>query len=319
MALIGLVMASLLAGAAAYLVLGGSSDEHERSLHRLQAVVLAHVGGLVVRLSSAAPVRRLADMPVVARACDELDARLLRVRHVREALSVEGTSDVLALALVCWAGLALAATLALGSAVAGLAAWALLIAGLPLRDAAAARKRSEELTAQMPGVLRTLSMALGSGETLAQAIAYVGAHEKGPAGEAFLRASLRLRCGIPAAEALEGLAQELDAPGVGLLVTALVISQRTGSPLKALLESSAALVERQGEFERLLMVKTAQVRLSVRVVCLLPAIMVALLSLISPDFQKGLASAPGMASLACAAVMDGAALLIIRHLMRGVL
>ena len=47
-------------------------------------------------------------------------------------------------------------------------------------------------------------------------------------------------------------------------------SHRTGSPLRDLLARSAALVERQGEFERELEVKTAQVRLSARIVCSLP-------------------------------------------------
>lgn len=120
-------------------------------------------------------------------------------------------------------------------------------------------------------------------------------------------------------EALTALAGELPAPGVGLLATALVISHRTGSPLKGLFQRSAVLVERQGEFERLLSVKTAQVRLSVRIVCLLPAVMVAILATISPDFQKGLATASGVMCVCAAAVLDGLAVLIIRRLAKGVL
>ena len=115
------------------------------------------------------------------------------------------------------------------------------------------------------------------------------------------------------------LGRELDAPGVGLLTTALVIAQRTGSPLRGLFQSSAQLVERQGEDERMLAVKTAQVRLSVRIVCLLPLMLVLLLSMISVDFQQGLATPAGTASILLAACMDGCALLIIRRLMRGVI
>jgi tight adherence protein B len=162
-------------------------------------------------------------------------------------------------------------------------------------------------------------MALGSGETLTQAVEYVGVHTRGYAREAFVKAAMRLRCGASTEEAMAGLSRELDAPGVGLLTTALVIAQRTGSPLRGLFQSSAQLVERQGEYERMLAVKTAQVRLSVRIVCLLPLVLVCLLSLISVDFQHGVATLPGMVSLLVAAGMDGCALLIIRHLMRGVL
>ena len=159
---------------------------------------------------------------------------------------------------------------------------------------------------------------MGSGQTLAQAVEYVGTHERGPAAEPFGRLSLRLRCGLGTEEALGLLAAELEAPGVELLATALVVSHRTGSPLRELLTRSARLVERQGEFQRLLAVKTAQVRLSVRIVCALPLALVLLLALISPDFQRGLLTPAGLASVLVALAMDAAALLIIRKLMRGV-
>lgn len=190
---------------------------------------------------------------------------------------------------------------------------------LPIWHSSRMRRQQQQLAAEMPGVFRTLDMAMGSGETLTQAVEYVGNHERGLAGEAFGRAALRLRCGMSSRDALEALVGELDAPGVGLLATALLISQRTGSPLRGLFQHSARLVEREGEFERMLSVKTAQVRLSVRIVSLLPAVMVVLLSLISPDYQRGLMTAAGFGCVVVATVMDLTALAIIRHLMRGVL
>ena len=108
-------------------------------------------------------------------------------------------------------------------------------------------------------------------------------------------------------------------PGVGLLVTALSISQRTGSPLRELFQRSANLVESHRQMERELVVKTAQVRLSARVVCLLPLALVGILSLISPDFQEGAATPLGMGCLLVALAMDGAALVIMRRLMKEVL
>ena len=79
-----------------------------------------------------------------------------------------------------------------------------------------------------------------------------------------------------------------------------------------------ALVERQGELERLLSVKTAQVRLSVRVVSALPPIMVGTLSLISPDFQRGVMTPVGLGCILVAAVLDAVAIVSIRALMRGI-
>ncbi|MDO4536749.1 MAG: type II secretion system F family protein [Coriobacteriales bacterium] len=189
---------------------------------------------------------------------------------------------------------------------------------LRLRVSARAQRDKRALSQEMPQILRTLASALASGNTLVQALDYVGLHEQGLAKEAFVRTSLRLRCGTSMEEALRLLEEELDAPGVGLMATALAISQRTGSPLRELLQQSAHLVEQQGEFDRLLMVRTAQVRLSVRVVCSLPPLMVLLLSLLSTDFRAGLMSAPGLACLVLATLMDALALLAIRHIMAGV-
>lgn len=181
------------------------------------------------------------------------------------------------------------------------------------------RRRKREVSQEMPGVFRTLSVALGAGQTLAQAIEYVGTHGRGPVSAGFASASLGLRCGASTEEVLESLSRKLEAPGMGLLTTALVISHRTGSPLRDLLSRSAALVERQGELERELAVKTAQVRLSARIVCSLPFLMVTLLAIISPDFQRGLISPVGLGCVALAAALDALAVLAIRRLMRSVL
>lgn len=206
-----------------------------------------------------------------------------------------------------------------GSPIAVLAVAAGLVGAMLARDSSIRQRERREALGAMPGIYRTLSVALGSGQTLSQAVAYVGAHEHGKAARVFARMSLRLRCGASTEEAVDLLARELSVPGAGLLATALVISHRTGSPLRDLLLRSAALAERQEEFERTLGVKTAQVRLSVRIVCLLPVVMMGLLALMSPDFQAGLATPVGIGCVTVASVLDAIALVVIRRLMRGVL
>lgn len=245
-------------------------------------------------------------------------AEALRAWLVGQGLELSLEEATAALCVGCGIAVALGGVLS-RSVVGALAVGGLCVLGAHLVDSSRQRRRARELSESMPGIFRTLAIALGSGQTLTQAIDYVGSHERGPAAGEFARTSLRLRCGVAVEEALSQLAEELDAPGMELLVTALLISQRTGSPLRDLFRRSARLVERQGEFERSLSVKTAQVRLSVRIVCLLPVLMIAVLSLISPDFQSGLASPVGTLSVVMALAMDGAALMIIRHLMRGVL
>lgn len=244
------------------------------------------------------------------------------VREVRAWFRARGTEpgrEEAAAMVVLGVGVASCASWPLfGSALSALVVAPALCGLLAARDAARQQRQRREVVAEMPGIYRTLAVAMGSGQTLAQAVEYVGSHERGPAAEVFARMSLRLRCGVPTEDAVRGLADELDVPGARLLAAALVISHRTGSPLRDLLLRSARLSERQGEFERLLVVKTAQVRLSVRIVCLLPVAMVGVLTLISPDFQQGLLTPSGLCCVAVAAALDGVALLLIRKIMRGV-
>lgn len=175
-----------------------------------------------------------------------------------------------------------------------------------------------QISHEMPLVFRMLASSLGSGKTLAQSLEYVGLHEDGHIAREFEHAALELRFGESSQSALNGLAQRLDTVGVRLLVATLSISQRTGSPLDAMLSRCAHMVEQQEGLERTLSVKTAQVRLSVKIVCCMPLVMLTALSLISPDFQRGLLTPTGITCVAIALAMDALALVIIRRLMKGV-
>ena len=183
----------------------------------------------------------------------------------------------------------------------------------------AKHQSSLEIAHMMPSIFRTIAVALGSGLTLSQSIEYVSKHTEGVVSESFCIADMQIKCGFPIEEAIEDLAERLDAPGVNLLASALVISHRTGSPLKNLLQKTAELVELQEKNQRLIATKTAQVRLSARIVCLLPVVLLIILSLVSPDFQKGLFTPSGVICTVIAMVMDCIALLIIRSIMRGVM
>lgn len=176
-----------------------------------------------------------------------------------------------------------------------------------------------EIAHMMPSIFRTIAVALGSGLTLSQSIEYVSKHTEGVVSESFCIADMQIKCGFPIEEAIEDLAERLDAPGVNLLASALVISHRTGSPLKNLLQKTAELVELQEKNQRLIATKTAQVRLSARIVCLLPVVLLIILSLVSPDFQKGLFTPSGVICTVIAMIMDCIALLIIRSIMKGVM
>lgn len=202
-----------------------------------------------------------------------------------------------------------------GSWVGG-AACALAALALAARKARKAKSACEErLEAAMPDVFRMLATALGSGSSLPQAIRYVGEHAEEPVGAVFSRAAFSMDCGMPVGLVLDDVLRELGAPGLDLVVAALKISQRTGAPLKDLLADASEVVVERIELRRALDVKTAQARLSAQVVALMPLAMIGFLALVSADFQRGVATPIGMASVAVALGLDAIAWLVIRKIM----
>ena len=78
------------------------------------------------------------------------------------------------------------------------------------------------------------------------------------------------------------------------------------------------MVEQRERLVRLLRTKTAQARLSVKIVCSLPFLMLLVLSAFSQDFRQGLFTLQGAVCIAIALTLDGIALLIIKKLMQGI-
>ena len=310
MAIVACVTCGLCVGLACWLALGG--DVGGKAMTARTTMLVHALRGLLAHAGESRVAKALLGWDSMA-AC----ARELAAKASGSGLDLEPTEAAVGLVL---AALAVGLACGIGTRSVGIALTVLgaLILAMHLRATSHERRRKEALAQEMPAVFRTLANSLGAGHTLVQSLDYVGVHERGIAGEAFARASLRLRCGMSAEDALRELGVELDAPGVGLMVTALAISQRTGSPLRELFHRSAQLVEQRGELVRTLSVKTAQVRLSVRIVCGLPPLMVLFLALVSPDYQSGLGTTSGIACLVVAAAMDGIALLAIRRIMGGV-
>ncbi len=218
--------------------------------------------------------------------------------------------------LLLMSGAGLAAGIALAPSAWGAVAGAVL--PLAVCFGAAARRRAENarrVEAAMPEAFGALAISLGSGHSLGQAMRFVGTHADEPVRTEFLRVSSSMVCGIPAAEALDEMLRRLPAPGLELVSLALKVSQRTGAPLKGLLEDAAATVGERMELSRRLDVKTSQARMSARLVALMPVAMIALLTLFSSDFRQGLGTVAGMVSVAVAAALNLCAWLIIRKIM----
>ena len=228
------------------------------------------------------------------------------------AATPQGTLAVLCMVslVACLTGV-LVSTSLLGGAVGLAAIGALVSAALGSQ----VRKDRNALAAQMPDALRSLSGALGAGKSLSQAIEHVGRTLGEPMGPQFLQASFEIASGRSVEEAVEGLCQRIDAPGIALLGTALQISQRTGSSLNDLFAQTAQMASDSVALRRELEVKTSQVRLSAKVVAAMPVVLCGALTLLSSDYRAGLSLQAGKTCLVVAALLDLSALLLVRRVM----
>lgn len=241
--------------------------------------------------------------------------RVVGPEHAEDLLPVERAQTGAGLVLLaCGVG-------CVAGAVVALSVWGAVVgaaAPIALCGAAAARRRRDDarrIEAAMPEAFGALAISLGSGHSLGQAMRFVGSHAEEPVRTEFLRVSSSMVCGIPASEALDDMLRRLPAPGLELVSLALKVSQRTGAPLKGLLEDAANTVGERMELARRLDVKTSQARMSARLVALMPVAMIALLTLFSSDFRQGLGTVTGMVSVAVAAALNLCAWMIIRKIM----
>jgi tight adherence protein B len=308
MAFAALCLSCALVAASVALVLSAPIE-----LRRAGAVRAADLGALAASwmeyLGHKAPLVRLGSVGLLPSV----------VTRLREALSARGVAltqyGTLAFALCATAAAALAGAVVsmsvLGAAVGVLAAvgaWGALVGGHE-------RERSRRACAQMPDVLRSFASALGAGKSLTQAVEHVGSSVGEPLGTEFLRASFEIRGGRSVEDAVDDLASRVDVPGMALLGTALQISRRTGAPLGDLLSRATRMVNETVGLQRELEVKTAQVRLSSRVVGVLPVVLAGLLVLVSPDYRAGVVLPVGRGSLCAAALLDVLAFIAVRRIM----
>ena len=170
------------------------------------------------------------------------------------------------------------------------------------------------LERELPDALRRVAAELGAGRTADRALG-AAASAGGAAGEAFALAGRRAAAGEDIAAALAmalGRRARFAAAAVSLQL-------RAGGDLPALLRSLARRLDERRSVNAEIRALTAQARLSARVVPLLPVVGLALAALLDAGAVRLLlTTAPGLAIVAVAGVLDLTGLLAIRAIARGI-
>lgn len=145
-------------------------------------------------------------------------------------------------------------------------------------------KEQELLRDQVPDALRCMEACLHAGLSLPQAFAEVASAVQQPAKETFSQVSRDLELGYSVSDALERFHKVSEVPELAFVAMALDVQYTCGGSATPILRAAEESVVRGLDLRRSLRVQTAQAKLSAQIVSVMPFLLLALLSLISPGF-----------------------------------
>ena len=205
-----------------------------------------------------------------------------------------------------------------GSVFAGLAVGACTVALGAIALGHIRDKRNEQLFEAIPGAVESMIACFSSGFTLMQTFNRLKQDVPGPLGKTFARASHVLELGGSVEEALDTIKGEQTVSELGFIAVALDVQHQSGGAVRHVLDSVAGSVRAQLDLRRSLRVQTAQAKLSARVVAMMPFVLVAAFSLISPGFLTPFFTHGvfGYLVLALAFLMQATGVVLVRRSLR---
>ncbi len=200
------------------------------------------------------------------------------------------------------------------SFVAALAVTACLFAVAFALGAQGRDRQIAQVREEVPDVLELMSACFDSGFTLMQTFQQISCEIPGRLGALFGRSAHVLEIGGSADEALTLLRKEDSVDELSFVIAALDVQHRSGGSLKSVLARAARSVKDELALKRSLQVQTAQAKLSARIVTVMPFLLLAVFSLVSPDFlQPFFQSVLGVGLLVLALVMEAVGIFLVQR------
>ena len=175
-------------------------------------------------------------------------------------------------------------------------------------------KREEAVREAVPIALESMSACFGSGFTLLQTFQQVALDVPDPLESTFNRSAHILEMGGSAQAALSELQEGVCASELAFVAVALDVQHQSGGAMRQVLDAATDTVKGELALRRALRVQTAQAKLSARVVAVMPFILIAAFSMVSPDFLSPFFKSPaGYALLFAALAMQAAGIALVRR------
>jgi len=148
----------------------------------------------------------------------------------------------------------------------------------------ASAARARQLQAQLPDVLMVIASSMRAGHSFLQALDMVTKEVGEPSAHEFTRAVTEIRLGRPVDEALQALAERTGSEDFRWSVMAINIQRQVGGNLAELLETVAGTIRERETLRRQVRVLSAEGRLSVVILTLLPFLIAGYLFVVKRDY-----------------------------------
>jgi tight adherence protein B len=166
----------------------------------------------------------------------------------------------------------------------GLAAATLLLPLLVVRHQLKAR--IERLHEQLPDVLMILASSMRAGHSFLQALDTVAKEIGAPSDAEFARVVSEIRLGRPANETLTGLGERVGTEEFRWAMLAVNVQSEVGGNLAEILDTLADTVREREALRRQVKVLSAEGRLSMKIMALLPPVVAVAVALINPGYMR---------------------------------
>jgi len=181
----------------------------------------------------------------------------------------------------------------------------------------AAGRRRAAIQAQLADTLMVIASSMRAGHSFIQSLDSAAKEIDDPAAGEFGRVLTEIRLGRDTDDALEALVERVGSQDLEWAVTAIKIQRKIGGNLAEVLETVAKMIRERETLRRQVRVLSAEGRISVVVLTVLPILIAAYLMVVNPEYLRTLTTTtPGIVISVSAGVLMALGYLWMRRIVR---
>jgi len=176
-------------------------------------------------------------------------------------------------------------------------------------------RRFRECDRLLPEAVDLMARALRAGHALPAVLQMVGEEVSEPLGLEFRKLHEQQQVGLPLREAVMNMVEHIPSDATRFLATAILLQKETGGNLATILDKTAMVARERERLRGQVRVYTAQGRATAWILCAIPFLMVAVLSVISWKTERYLFTDPsGRVAVYIGVVLMVCGVLLIRRI-----